>query len=143
MRGADRVVIRDGDAIGALLTRLGARLGLLALALQLVLSFAHIHPLPGAVGVVSAPAGNTSPDPPSTGDDCAICASIAAFATLDMPRQDDLRVHGETIEILAPVETRASGASRETILRWPDHFTATLGENPAWPVILLSARTGQ
>ena len=71
------------------LTRLGARLGLLALALQLVLSFAHIHPLPLHETALSAPAGGTAPDLPLADGACAICAGIAAFATLDLPRQAD------------------------------------------------------
>ncbi len=69
------------------LTRLGARFGLLALALQLVLSFAHIHPLPAPVTAISAPAGGTGPDLPLADGDCAICASMAAFAALDLPQQ--------------------------------------------------------
>ncbi|HMA51261.1 MAG TPA: hypothetical protein VKP60_15995 [Magnetospirillaceae bacterium] len=93
-----------------LLTRLGARLGLLALALQLVLSFAHIHPLPGSVTALSAPAGSTSPDLPATGDDCAICASIANFAALDLPRQAAVIPPGSAVEILAPVS--ATGEHR-------------------------------
>lgn len=96
----------------ALLTRLGARLGLLALALQLVLSFGHIHPLPTPVAAISAPAGNSAPNLPLAGDDCAICASIAAFATLDMPRQDHLSVPGETAEIFSfiPASSRHRAA---------------------------------
>lgn len=93
-----------------LLTRLGARLGLLALALQLVLSFAHIHPLPASVTAISAPAGNTSPDLPATGDDCAICASIAHFAALDLPRQAALVPSSSAALILAPVS--ATGEHR-------------------------------
>jgi hypothetical protein len=81
---------------------LGARLGLLALALQLVLSFAHIHPLPSPANAVSAPAGNTAPDLPAAADDCAICASIAAFAALDLPRQSVLIMPGAAATILAP-----------------------------------------
>ena len=91
-------------------TRLGARLGLLALALQLVLSFAHIHPLPAAVAAISAPAGSSSPDLPATGDDCAICASIAHFAALDLPRQAALIPASSPAEILAPLS--ATGEHR-------------------------------
>ena len=85
------------------LTKICARLGLLALALQLVLSFGHIHPLPSSVTTISAPAGKTAPNLPLAGDDCAICASMAAFATLDTPHQDDLSVPGEATETLAPL----------------------------------------
>ena len=91
------------NGLGSLLNRFGARLGLLALALQLVLSFGHFHPLPSQITAVSAPVSQGAPDLPLAGDDCAICASIAAFATLDMPRTDDLRVPGETIEILSAI----------------------------------------
>jgi len=87
----------------SLLTRLGARFGLLALVLQLVLSFGHIHPLPSSVTEISAPAGSTSPDLPATGDDCAICASIAAFASLDLPQQAGFLPPTSVAEILAPV----------------------------------------
>ena len=86
-----------------LLTRLGARFGLLALVLQLVLSFGHIHPLPVSVTALSAPAGNTAPDLPATGDDCAICASIAAFAALDLPGQVAVIPPSAAAEIIAPV----------------------------------------
>ena len=90
---------RNGQ--GSLLTRFGARLSLLALALQLILSFAHVHPLPSPETAVSAPAGNGRPDLPLAADNCAICASIAAFATLDMPRSQGLRIPGELAEILS------------------------------------------
>jgi len=91
------------DRHKSLLTRLGARFGLLALALQLVLSFGHIHPLPGQVTAIAAPAGSTSPDLPATGDDCAICANIAAFASLDLPQQAGFVPPTSVAEILAPV----------------------------------------
>lgn len=93
-----------------LVTRLGARLGLLALALQLVLSFGHIHPLPVSVTAISAPAGNSSPDLPATGDDCAICASIANFAALDLPGQVYFVPPASAAEIIAPLS--AAGEHR-------------------------------
>jgi hypothetical protein len=99
-----------GNGRKSLLTRLGARLGLLALALQLVLSFAHIHPLPSQIAAISAPAGNSAPDLPAAGDDCAICASIATFATLDVPKLAALIPCGSAVEILAPVS--AAGEHR-------------------------------
>jgi hypothetical protein len=94
-------MFRSGYRTG--LTRLGARLGLLALVLQLVLSFGHVHPLPSAVAAISAPAGSGEPDLPLAGDDCAICASIAAFAAADLPRQADLVPPTSIAQILAPV----------------------------------------
>jgi hypothetical protein len=75
----------------------------LALVAQLVLSFGHVHPLPSEVTAIAAPAGSTSPDLPATGDDCAICANIAAFASLHLPQQADLVPPTSVAEILAPV----------------------------------------
>jgi hypothetical protein len=86
----------------SLLTGMGARLGLLAVVLQLVLSFAHIHPLPAPAAVLSAPAGNSTPDMPQADGACAICAGIAAFAALDLPPQADLVRPVSVAEILAP-----------------------------------------
>ena len=84
------------------LTRLGARFGLLALALQLVLSFAHIHPLPSPVTALSAPAGNNGPDLPLADGDCAICASMAAFTALDLPQQAGFLPPVMAAEIIVP-----------------------------------------
>lgn len=82
----------------------GARLALLAIALQLVLSFAHIHPLPTQQVAFSAPAQQGGgPDLPLTGDDCAVCANIAAFAALDLPTQAVFLPPSTRAEILAPV----------------------------------------
>lgn len=82
----------------------GARLALLAIALQLVLSFAHIHPLPSHQVAIAAPAhGQGSPDLPLAGDDCAVCANIAAFAALDLPRQAVFQPPATAAEIVAPV----------------------------------------
>ena len=101
-------------------TRLGARLGLLALALQLVLSFAHIHPLPSQVTAISAPAGTPGgPDLPLAGDDCAICAGIAAFAALDLPRQAEFYAPATVAEIVAPAV--AAGEHRSAPIR---HFSS-------------------
>ncbi len=102
-------MFRTGHRIG--LTRLGTRLGLLALVLQLVLSFGHVHPLPSAVATTSsAPAGGGGPDLPLAGDDCALCASIAAFAAADLPRQFDLIPPTSVAQILAPAS--AAGEHR-------------------------------
>ena len=81
----------------------GARLALLAIALQLVLSFGHIHPLPTQQAVLSVPAQGGGPDLPLTGDDCAVCANIAAFAALDLPTQTVFLPPATRAEILAPV----------------------------------------
>lgn len=85
----------------------GARLALLAIALQLVLSFAHIHPLPISQPSFSAPAQSGGSDVPAAGDDCAICANIAAFASLDLPKQAVFQPSATRIETLAPVAAAA------------------------------------
>jgi hypothetical protein len=94
-------MFRDGHR--PVLTRLGARLGLLALALQLVLSFAHIHPLPLRETSLSAPAGSSAPDLPMADGACAICASIAAFATLDLPLRAEFVPPGTAVKMVALV----------------------------------------
>ena len=86
----------------SLLSKLGARFSLLALALQLVLSFAHIHPLPTPLTAISAPSGIPGPDLPLADGDCAICASIAAFAALDLPQQAAFVPPATSAEIVAP-----------------------------------------
>jgi len=80
----------------------GARLALLAFALQLVLSFGHIHPLPTQQAIISLPAHGGGPDLPLAGDDCAVCANIAAFAALDLPKQTFFLPPATRAEILAP-----------------------------------------
>lgn len=97
----------------------GARLALLAIALQLILSFGHIHPLPTAPAAISAPAQNGTPDLPLAGDDCAICANIAAFASLDLPEQAEFAAPSTRAEILAPVT--AAGDFRPVAIR---HFSS-------------------
>jgi len=82
----------------------GARLALLAIALQLVLSFGHIHALPVQQAVLSVPAQSSGgPDLPLAGDDCAICANIAAFAALDLPQHAVFLPPATRAEIIAPV----------------------------------------
>jgi hypothetical protein len=76
------------------LIRLGARLGIFAVVLQLVLSFAHIHQLPpSAPELAAAVQGNPSEHGPAAAGDCAICATIAAFATLSLPETVGLAVN--------------------------------------------------
>jgi hypothetical protein len=82
----------------------GARLAVLAIALQLVLSFGHIHALPTQEAVFSVPAQSSGgQDLPLAGDDCAICANIAAFATLVLPQQAHFLPPATRAEILAPI----------------------------------------
>ncbi len=108
-------MLQDGHR--GLLTRLGARLGLLALALQLVLSFGHIHPLPSQITALSAPAGTTGgSDLPLSDGDCAICASIAAFASLDLPVQAAFLPPVTTAEIISPVTV--AGEHRAAPIRY-------------------------
>ena len=85
----------------------GARLALLAIALQLVLSFAHIHPLPVPQTAISAPAQSGGQDLPLAGDECAICANIAAFASLDLPKQAEFAAPSVRAEILTPAVAAA------------------------------------
>lgn len=73
----------------------GARLALLAIALQLVLTFGHVHPLP--LPAAAAYQIDTRQDAPlgsddGLGGDCAICVSIAAFSTLNIPNAEILRL---------------------------------------------------
>jgi hypothetical protein len=81
----------------------GARLAFLAIALQLVLSFGHIHPLPTQQAVFAVPPPSGGPDLPLAGDDCAICANITAFASLDLPQQAYFLPPATRAEILAPI----------------------------------------
>lgn len=67
------------------------RLALLALALQLVLSFGHHHPLPiapaaalAAAQTVALPSGTDLPGQPDE-DHCAICAVIHLAGSLTLP----------------------------------------------------------
>jgi len=65
----------------------GARLALLALSVQLVLSFAHMH-LPPPTTVLAEPqsiALSGTDSGSAANEDCAICATIAAFAAADLP----------------------------------------------------------
>jgi len=65
-----------------------ATLALLALALQFVLAFGHVHALPNVdaahsfVASTSAPGGDLPQHP---ADDCAICAVIHLAGTLALP----------------------------------------------------------
>lgn len=98
-------MLRDGHK--TLLTRLGARLGLLALVLQLVLSFGHVHPLPAPIASISAPADSSVPDLPQADGACAICASMAAFAALDLPHHIDFAAPLLVESVLAPAQAVA------------------------------------
>jgi hypothetical protein len=74
---------------------LGSRLALFALAIQLVLSFGHIHAgkiapasAKGAISLAQAPDrdGGPGPKPHSGADDfCAICATISLLASSALP----------------------------------------------------------
>jgi hypothetical protein len=74
---------------------LGSRLALFALAVQLVLSFGHVHAgkiapasLHGAMTMAQAPDRDGAPSPkPHTGADdfCAICATVSLLASSVLP----------------------------------------------------------
>lgn len=62
------------------------RLAIAAMALQLLLSFAHIHPLPSHGAAISENRPSAPIDSKDLADhDCAICANIAAFAATALP----------------------------------------------------------
>jgi hypothetical protein len=84
-----------------------ARLGILAIALQLVLSFAHIHPLaaPEPQIVAQHSDGGGPGDIPTAAHDCAICANIAAFSTLSLPAATVIAVTTRWIRIVLPTVT--------------------------------------
>ena len=77
--------------------RIGAAVALIALAVQLVLSFGHVHAdkaalFAPAVAAISVPqlasGGNAPPDPdrrPGANDFCAICAAISMASSLVLP----------------------------------------------------------
>jgi hypothetical protein len=73
------------------LTSSGAWMALAVIAIHLVLSCVHIHPWGvSAQGLATIAASDGSPSPdapfePVADGYCAICANIAAFASLDLP----------------------------------------------------------
>jgi hypothetical protein len=79
---------------------LGSRLALFALAIQLVLSFGHVHvgkiapaSSQGAITVAQAPDRGGGPGPkPHTGIDdfCAICATVSLLASSVVPTASSL-----------------------------------------------------
>jgi hypothetical protein len=80
-------------------SKIGTWLALTALALQLVLSFAHVHfagafsPLGGAVisGATIETYKLPIPEPADTGDEyCALCASIHLVASSVVPQAPQL-----------------------------------------------------
>jgi hypothetical protein len=98
--------------------RFGAWLGLIALALQLTLSFGHVHAhdlaqagLRGHTTSVATQAPAQPAQPSDDDDYCAICASIFLVASSFTPTPPALPVPGlskrivHDIEILAAVET--------------------------------------
>jgi Protein of unknown function (DUF2946) len=108
--------------------KVGARLGLLALALQIVLSFGHVHlgglrhsaDRPSVAGTYSVPS-DPQQQPISDADEyCAICASIHLAATSLLPQSPHLSVpfavrrveHSDFIPANAFSPRRASFQSR-------------------------------
>jgi len=95
--------------------RSGARLALLALAVQMVLSFGHMHrgdlglpPLPAFGGTDLASDGSHGPAQPAdrehhpgSDDYCAICASMVLIATA-IPSLPPVLIVPETIHHLWP-----------------------------------------
>ena len=70
------------------LNQIGARLAIFAILLQLVLSFGHVHAFvetaPSVTQAVTDQSGSSDEGQAAGG--CAICATIAAFGTLDLPQ---------------------------------------------------------
>jgi len=93
-------------------------LALFALALQMILSFGHIHPedlgLPAtgtdytqlASNVATAPVTLTDRDHPASDDYCAICASMALVATA-IPSLPPVLIAPERIRPVWPTEIPA------------------------------------
>jgi hypothetical protein len=103
-------------------SKIGSWLALTALALQLMLSSAHVHLtiLHGA-DYRTAIAGATAktyrlpaPEPTTSGDYCAICASIQLSANTDLPRVPQLPkvLEFRTIQLTADVALAILGARR-------------------------------
>jgi len=77
---------------------LGSRLALFALAVQVVLSFGHVHvgklaAAKGAIALAQAPDRHGGPTPkPHTGVDefCAICATVSLLASSVLPTASSL-----------------------------------------------------
>jgi hypothetical protein len=107
----------------------GALLALAALALQLVLSFGHMHrddlglpPLPAAdqtqlaSGAAPAPAGPADQDHhPASDDYCAICASMVLIATA-MPSLPPVLIVPTPIRHVWPSQTRTRGITVQIAL---------------------------
>jgi len=79
--------------------RIGAAVALFALAVQLVLSFGHVHLdktalfAPTAVSAPQTASGDAPPDPdrrPGAADFCAICATLSLASTLLLPEPSRL-----------------------------------------------------
>jgi len=80
--------------------RIGAAVALFALAVQLALSFGHVHLDKAALfapAAIAAPqtasGGDASPDPdrrPGAADFCAICATLSLASTLLLPEPSRL-----------------------------------------------------
>ena len=109
---------------------LGSRLALFALAVQLVLSFSHVHigkiapaSSHAAITVAQAPdrGGGPSPKPPTGADDfCAICATISLLASSVVPTASS---------VLPPVAAEH---------RWLTNYASA--RVSAHPVVLFQAR---
>ena len=89
--------------------RIGAWAALFAFAVQLVLSFGHVHldkltfSSPAAASVQLASGDSGAPQPKHTGSDdyCAICASIALVASSVLP---------EAAQLAPPISVPSSSA---------------------------------
>ena len=106
--------------------RFGSRLALFALAIQLVLSFGHLHLDAAALGpqqsaaVAAAADQNGAPDGPTTGHDplCPICLSIQLAGALLQPSPPVI-VAPEQVAWTPPPPTQAFAAATD-----PSSFNA-------------------
>ena len=91
-----------------ILTRVGAKLAMFAIALHLVLSFAHVHPVVIGAPAIAAPLADhpapTAPAAPAADDSCANCANVTAIGSQALPVPFILaRMTAESVAVVAPL----------------------------------------
>jgi hypothetical protein len=103
------------------LRRRGAWAALFALALQIVLAFGHMHPLPTAsapvaVAALGGPLQSSGGDPSDAAQDiCAICVTIHLASTVGLPPPPALPVPDATFHVVE------SSGSNFVLPRLPPH----------------------
>jgi hypothetical protein len=96
------------------LARIGSRLALAAIALHLVFSFGHLH-APAARALPSVAAADQQTPAPSPFDaaDCAICANIVSFGSLNFGAPVALAVSGVWVRLVLGGQDRWIAASTD------------------------------